>query len=180
VQNPDFEQGTEHWQVSPAEQGSITTGEFGGYGTLQGRYPWAGIGETFLVMTRSAARPNVAGQPIVDLEPGRLYSLKLITADHQDLLAGRSREAPCAVSVTVEGADVQEGGFSYPFFSARGPKPFTREHPFYMTYHYLQFRATGSTARLTLSDWRSPTEPGGPAGQETMFSFVEIQPVFEG
>ncbi|MGC9319090.1 MAG: hypothetical protein ACP5KN_13740, partial [Armatimonadota bacterium] len=180
VLNPDFEQGTQHWEVSPAQEGRITTGEFTGYGTLQGRYPWASMGETFLVMTRSAEGPNAVSQQITSLEPGRLYSLKVITADHQDLLAGESREAPCAVTVAVEGADVQEGAFSHPFISARGPQPFTREHPFYMTYHYLQFRATRPTARLTLTDWQSDAEPGGPIGQETMFSFVEVQPVFEG
>jgi hypothetical protein len=49
-----------------------------------------------------------------------------------------------------------------------------------MVYHYQQFRATGPTAELTLSDWRSPDDPGGPIGQETIFSFVEVQPVFEG
>lgn len=180
VLNPDFEQGTQHWEVSPAEEGSITAGEFAGYGTLQGRYPWASIGETFLVMTRSPDAPNAVSQPITGLEAGRLYSLKVITADHQDLLAGESRDAPCAVAVAVDGADVQDGAFSHPFISARGPQPFTREHPFYMTYHYLQFRATRPTARLTLTDWQSETEPGGPIGQETMFSFVELQPVFEG
>lgn len=49
-----------------------------------------------------------------------------------------------------------------------------------MVYHYLQFRATSPTARLTLTDWQSADEPGGPVGQETIFSFVEVEPVFEG
>ncbi|MCD6360012.1 MAG: hypothetical protein J7M38_04045, partial [Armatimonadetes bacterium] len=178
VLNPDFE-GTEHWQLAPAGEGSITTDSFAGYGTLQGRYPWADIGETFLVMKRSAERPNIVSQQITGLQPGRLYSLKHITADHQDLLAGESREPACAVTVRIEDADVQQGAFTYPFISARGPKPYTRRHPFYMHYHYAQFRATGETARLVISDWADEDEPGGPIGQETMFSFVEVQPVFE-
>ncbi len=180
VRNPDFEQGTEGWEVRAAADGSVTTGQFAGYGTLQGRYPWASIGETFLAMTRSEAAPNAVSQPITGLEPGRLYSLKLITADRQDLLAGESRDAPSAVSVRVDGAQVQDGAFSYPFVSARGPQPFTRDHPFHLVYHYLQFRATAPTASLTLTDWLSADERGGPIGQETVFSFVEVQPVFEG
>ncbi len=180
VLNPDFKNGTDHWATDPAQEGSITTDEFAGYGTLQGRYPWASMGETFLVMERSGEAPNVAAQQITGLQSGRLYSLKVITADRQDLIAGESRDAPCAVTVAVEGADVQEGAFSYPFVSARGPKPFTRDHPFHMVYHYVQFRATAPTARLTLSDWESADDPGGPVGQETIFSFVEVQPVFEG
>ncbi len=180
VRNPDFEEGTAHWELSPAEEESITTGEFAGYGTLQGRYPWTSYGETFLVMKRSAAQPNAFSQEIANLQAGRLYSLKMITADRQDLLAGESRATTGAVTMRVEGAEVLEGAFVHPIDSARGPKPFTRQHPFYMNYHYLQFRATGDTARLTVTDWQSDTEASGPIGQETVFSFIEIQPVFEG
>lgn len=179
VLNPDFD-GTEHWQLAPAEEGSITTDRFTGYGTLQGRYPWTSIGETFLIMKRSAQRPNTVSQQITGLQPGRLYSAKLITADHQDLVAGESREPACAVTMRIEGAEVQEGAFMHPFISARGPKPYTREHPFYMHYHYAEFRATGETAQLNIGDWSGEDEPGGPIGQETMASFVEVQPVFEG
>jgi hypothetical protein len=51
--------------------------------------------------------------------------------------------------------------------------------PFWMTYHWLRFRATGPTATLTLSDWTKSGEPGGPAGQQIMVNFVEIQPVLD-
>ena len=48
-----------------------------------------------------------------------------------------------------------------------------------MTYHWLQFRASGPTATVSLSDWKAAQEPGGPAGQETIVNFVELQPVYE-
>jgi hypothetical protein len=179
VANPDFGEGVAHWDLAPAEEGAITTGEFAGYGQLQGRYPWSSGGESFLVTKRSAAGPNAFSQEIVGLQPGRLYSLKMITADHQDLLAGESVSKSNAVSIRVDGAEVMDGGFAYPFYSARGPNPFTRDHPFHMNYHWLQFRATDATARLTVTDWQSDDEPGSPIGQELMFSFIEIQPVFE-
>ena len=51
--------------------------------------------------------------------------------------------------------------------------------PFWMTYHWLRFRATSPTATLTLSDWTKSGEPGGPEGQQTMVNFVEVQPVME-
>ena len=146
---------------------------------MQGRYPWSSGGESFLVTKRSAAGPNAFSQQIVGLDPGRLYSLKMITGDHQDLLAGESVSKPNAVLMRVEGAEVMDGSFAYPFYSARGPKPFDRKHPFHMNYHWLQFRATDATARLTVTDWRNDDEPGGPIGQKLMFSFIEIQPVFE-
>ena len=51
-----------------------------------------------------------------------------------------------------------------------------REIPDYMNYHWRVFRAKGKTAKLTVSDWVSDTEPGGPVGQELMFNFIEVQP----
>jgi hypothetical protein len=48
-----------------------------------------------------------------------------------------------------------------------------------MNYHWRIFRATGAEARLTISDWAAPDDPGGPVGQELMLNFVEVQPYFE-
>ena len=44
--------------------------------------------------------------------------------------------------------------------------------------HRMVFRAKGPTAILTVSDWASAKDPGGPAGQELMFNFVQVQPYF--
>jgi hypothetical protein len=179
VADPDFVEGTKQWQIAPAEEGGITAGQFKGYGILQGRYPGGAFGDTFLVMKRSDRGANTFSQELKALKPGKLYSLKLITGDYGDLQAGQSRKDQQALALKLDGAEVQPGGFSYPFRSARGPQPFTRENPFWMTYHWLQFRAQGTTATLTVSDWGQPDAPGGPAGQQTMVSFVEVQPVLE-
>ena len=45
-----------------------------------------------------------------------------------------------------------------------------------MNYHWRVFRAKAATARLVVSDWKSAAEAGGPAGQELMFNFLELQP----
>ncbi len=130
-------------------------------------------------MTRSAQVPNIVRQELSGLTPGRLYSLKLITGDHADLTGGQSRKDTQVLSIDVEGAEVLPGGFSHPFRNARGPQPFTGDTPFWMTYHRLQFRAQEGPATLVLSDWATPDIPGGPIGQQTMVSFVELQPVLE-
>jgi hypothetical protein len=130
-------------------------------------------------MTRSGKAPNALTQELRGLEPGRLYSVKVITADYADLKGGTSRKEQQVLSVGVQGADVQPGAFSYPFPSARGPHPFTRKNPFWMTYHWLRFRAQGPNAELVIGDWAKPDEPGAPIGQQTMVSFVEVQPVLE-
>jgi len=179
VADPDFEEGTDRWQTAPAADRSITAGSFAGYGTLQGRYPGGTFGDTFLLMTRSAEGANVVSQELKGLQAGRLYSLKLITGDYGDLSSGKSREDTQVVSIGIEGAQTLDGGFSYPFRSARGPAPFSRESPFWMTYHWLQFRAQSETAEMSIRDWQAPDTPGGPVGQQVMYSFVEVQPVLE-
>tara|TARA_B100001123_G_scaffold291655_1_gene325142 strand:- start:3125 stop:3274 length:150 start_codon:yes stop_codon:yes gene_type:complete len=47
-----------------------------------------------------------------------------------------------------------------------------------MNYHWRVFRATRDRALLTISDWSSNQNPGGPSGQELMFNFIEVQPYF--
>ncbi len=186
IVNADFTDGTQGWDVRAAEPGSVSTATFAGYGTIEGRYPRKiGFGDTFAVLTRSAKAPNTVSQQLRGLTPGRLYSLKVFTGDHADLQAGRTRKDQHRLSITLEGAEVQPGGFSHPFVSHDFPAALAAyakvagKPPFWMTYHWLRFRATSPTATLTLSDWTKPGEPGGPAGQQTMVNFVEVQPVME-
>ena len=179
VADPDFAEGPKHWRTEPAERGAIFGGRFEGYGTLEGRYPWSNCGNTFLVMKRSRKAPNRFGQTVRGLTPGRVYSLKIITGDYDDLREGKSEKKTHAVAIEIAGAEVLDGGFQYPFSSARGPKPFTRDHPFHMNYHWRRFRATGTTAELTVSDWVGDDEPGGPVGRQLMVNFIEIQPYLD-
>ncbi len=179
VTDPDFSAGTAKWHPAPAEEGAITAAKFAGYGQLEGRYPGGAMGDTFLLMRRSAKAPNVVSQQVQGLQAGRLYSLKVITGDYGDLTAGKTRKDQQPLAIALEGAEVLPGGFSYPFRSARGPQPFDMRSPFWMTYHWLQFRAQGATATLRLSDWARPGEPGGTVGQQMMLNFVELQPVLD-
>ena len=141
VADPDFEQGLARWQAVPAEAGSVRAGKFAGYGNLQGRYPNSSIGDTFAVMTRSAKTPNILRQELQGLKAGAVYSLKVITGDYADLQAGKTRKDQQAIAIHVDGAAVLDGGFSHPFPSWYGPPPFTSKAPFWMTYHWLRFRA---------------------------------------
>jgi hypothetical protein len=179
VTDPDFEKGTVHWQITAAEDGAVGAGQFAGYGTLEGRYPGGAMGDTFVRLKRSAKRPNVVSQQLQGLKPGRLYSLKLMTADYDDLQGGKSRKAVQTVSITLDGAEVLPGGFSHPFHSCREVKSFTAKAPFWMTYHWLRFRAASPTAKLIISDWAKPDAPGAPIGQQVICNFVEVQPVIE-
>jgi len=174
VTNPDCADGLEHWDVAPAADGAISAITDTGWpwwGVKQGRYSHGMMGHAFLVMTRNAALPNTVSQQLQSLQPGRLYSLRFITADYDDYLANEKRENQQVIGIALDGADVEPGGWSHPFLCRYGR--------LWMTYHALQFRAQGPTATLSLSDWAKPENPVGPVGQRIMLNFVQVQPVFE-
>ncbi len=64
---------------------------------------------------------------------------------------------------------------SYPSHYGSTLGKFNANHTAFMTYHWRVFRATDTTATLTVSDWASPNYPGG---QEIMANFIEIEPYF--
>ena len=172
ISNGDFEQGADGWTLSPAEEGAITFGRMSGYADMSGRYPPSAVpGETFLCTRRSSERANTFSQNIVKLTPGRAYSVRFITADRQDLhLKGNH-----AVAVTIPGAQVlPERTIHHLWEQLWYGKP----HP-WLNFHRIVFRASGETARLVISDWGSPAEPGGPEGQQLIFNFVQVQPYLE-
>jgi hypothetical protein len=182
LENPDFADGTKAWTVEPAEPGSAEASAMQGYGWLQGRYPRTSRGDTFLWAKRGAQKPNLVSQELKNLQPGTLYSLKTVTADYQELQRGKSVRQTHAVSLAVEGVTVLPGKSFQHVMANNYAHPlgaFNEQNQAWMNYHFRVFRATGPTAKLVLSDWASPGAPGGPAGQELMFNFIEVQPYLE-
>lgn len=184
VQNADFEKGMTAWEFSNAESGSIEARSFPRYGRIEGRYMGLGrpadpehIGDTFLWMKRSPKGPNTFSQIIRNLQPGRLYSLKMFSCDYQDLVKPQKKteqEAGKFIgTVTLEGVDVdQQRSFAEAY--ASNPEP---PIPVWITYHWRVFRAKQTSARITVSDWQA--DQGGTFGQEQTFNFLEIQPYHE-
>lgn len=184
IQNPDFGEGTNGWDVLPAKEGSLKSLSFSCYSWLQGRYPRTKKGDTFLWMKHCAEGPNVFSQEIKDLTPGRLYSLKMITGDYQDLINERSVKADHDLMIQIENAEILSGTkkafqCAFPNNYAHILGKFNQKYPYWMNYHWRVFRAKGTTAKLTVKDWKNDKEPGGPLGQELMFNFIEIQPYLE-
>ncbi|MEX2112178.1 MAG: hypothetical protein WD845_03285 [Pirellulales bacterium] len=184
--NADFQQGTTGWTLQAASPDSIAAKSFPRYGRIEGRYMGLGrpadpehLGDTFLWMKRSAQGPNKFSQAVSGLEPGRLYSLKMFTCDYQDLVSPQAKtqeEANKFIgAVTIEGVDlVPEKCFTEAYASNPEPKI-----PVWITYHWKVFRAKGTTAQLTISDWPDDSKPAGPFGQEQTFNFLELEPYWE-
>src|SRR6266487_838816 len=99
IQNADFEKGTEGWTLHPAEDAAIAVKKFPRYGRIEGRFMGLGrpadpehIGDTFLWMKRSEKGPNTFSQTLKDLQPGRLYSMKMFSCDYDDLVNPKTRK----------------------------------------------------------------------------------------
>ena len=99
LQNADFEHQTTGWELHPAEKGSIEPKRFPRYGRIEMRFMGQSrpadpehIGDTFLWMRRSARGPNTFSQTIKNLEPGRLYSLEMLSCDYQDSYIQKRRK----------------------------------------------------------------------------------------
>jgi hypothetical protein len=185
IQNADFEHGTAGWTLHPAEGGSIAAKRFARYGRIEGRYMGLisppdpeHIGDTFLTMRRSEKGPNTFAQTIKDLQPGRLYSFEMYVCDYNDLRAPKPKkpeETKASASVVIDGADVDPTR-SFAETYASNPEPAT---PVCITYYWKVFRAKGTEAKLTVSDWPESGPPAAPFGQEQAFNFIEIQPYHE-
>ena len=178
LENPDFADGLEGWDTQPVGDGSIEVKQMEGFSWLQGRYPRTSEGDQFLWMKRSAQRPNIVRQTVKNLQPGRLYLLKLFSADLQQL----DKKQKLAISVKLDNVNlIKENCFQfvYPSCYSHELGPYNREHPAWINYHRILFRPHHNTAVLNISDWVSQSEHGGPVGQESVCNFIEIQPYFE-
>jgi hypothetical protein len=181
IGNPEFGAGAHGWKLTPAQAGSMEVRCAPAFGHLQGRYSWK-MGDTYLWMRRSAKQPNAVSQPMRNLAPGRLYSVKAYSADHAGFLReGAGSDRNLALSFRVNGGDllpdksvqIRYKGIHKPLRDG-APK-----HKTWFNYHKHVFRAKGESALLTLSDWAAEDEPGGPVGQELMINFIEVQPYLE-
>ena len=186
IQNADFEKGTNGWILHSAEEETIAVKSFPRYGRIEGRYMGLGrppdperIGDTFLWMKRSRKGPNTFSQVIKDLEPGRLYSMKMFSSDYDDLINPKPKNKEEATgfigSVVLEGVEIDaKRSFSEMYSSSPEPKI-----PVWITYHWKVFRAKGATAKVIVSDWADVRSQVDTFGQEQTFNFLEIQPYRE-
>ena len=176
--NGDFAEGARHWTLSPAQSNSIRFVDEIHLGWLEGRYQYTPQGDTALLMVRGHKKPNAVSQPIRNLEPGRLYSFRMITGQYQDMTGKKTH----AVGISLEGATrIDDRSFVHVFHNSYAHKygRYDAKQDAWMNYHWVVFRADGATAKVTISDWADQKQPGGPIGQGITFNFAQVHPYFE-
>ncbi|NQX90490.1 MAG: hypothetical protein HRT77_17780 [Halioglobus sp.] len=172
LSNGDFVDGTVGWSIMPAEQGSIETARLPGLSRLQARYG-SSEGDTGLVTTRSVKGPNRITQEIKNLEPGKLYTFRMIACDFNDQA---KREKP-AVSVKLANVKVlPDKSFATIFPDASFVD--VGDQKTWLTYYWYLFRARDQTARVTITDWAADDLAGGPIGQQLIFNYIQVHPYY--
>ena len=130
-------------------------------------YPPTAEGDTALITRRSAKGPNVFSQEVKGLEAGRLYCLRMVSADAQDFSRKRSRKVKHGVRIELANTTpVPDESLEivYPSCYAHRWGPYNRANRMWLNYYVHVFRATGKAATLTISDWTDAKAPGGPVG----------------
>jgi hypothetical protein len=182
IRNADFSVSWEGWDFPMHMWNTSRVTSTPGYSRLQGRWNDTPVGDTHLVMKRDASHENVISQQMRNLEPGKCYSVRFISADYGDLVSGRSVEKTLPVELRIEGGEViPDESFSVTLASHGTVTfgPYNRQHSFWTNYHNVVFRATADAGRLSLSDWPKGVCPEAEIGQETMLNFVQVQPWLE-
>ncbi|MBN2296370.1 MAG: hypothetical protein JXM70_28335 [Pirellulales bacterium] len=177
IGNPDFTEGVAGWTLDPAEEGAIEAGEEKGFGRFIMRYSRGP--DTFLVTKRNSKKPNTFSQEIRGLETGKLYSIKMYSGDYSGFLRGKTEKKLNAVSMNISGVELLSGprySYQYPFPNKASLGEFKGRNLFWLNFHWQVFRAKGPTATLSISDWKSPDNPGGPVGQQLLYTFIEVKP----
>ena len=183
LKDGDFEEGFKHWKVEPAEEGSLVHKNIPGYGGngIQwriGREPK--LGDNVALFTKSAKKPNLLSQTATGLTPGKLYCLTFMSVDYNDLSKPQNKRLDFVFDATISGAEIIPEATSmrrcpWAWFGSGDYKPGTPEKAI----RRIVFRAKSDKAVITFSDWKSATEPGGPAGQQRVVNWIGLNPYYQ-
>ncbi len=182
LQDGDFEEGFKHWNVEAAEADSIVHKTIRGYGG--NKYQWRigredGLGDTVALFTKSATKPNRLSQVATGLTPGKLYCLTFMSMDYDDFLKPQNKHLDYVFNAEISDAEIIPNVTSTRHFPIRwygtgDTAPGTPEKAI----HRVVFRAKADKATITFTDWKSPTEPGGPAGARRIVNWIGLHPYY--
>lgn len=171
IQNCDFNNKLDKWSVSAAAEGSIQAKHVDGFGRRSQQRWGAGndIGNNVCYFERKEGKANTISQSIVNLEPGRIYTLQFVSADYDDVVNGKIAPKKIGVSAKLgEGVQVIPEK-SFVFIDTVGEDKKAAR----INLNHIRFKATAANTTVTFSD-----ENAKP-GEKTIFNYVMIKPYFE-
>ncbi len=177
ITNADFADGLAGWETAPAEPGSVAVGKLPGLGVARGTMSTAPAGDSYLLLKRRGAETNSVSQRIRGLRPGRLYSVKMYSADHRAARGEPSENREHTLSIEIQGARELEALRAREVYDKAYGGRSVGSGGTWFNYHFRVFEARSETAMLRIGD-RGGKEEGQPLQQELMINFVEVQPYF--
>lgn len=174
IANPDFTEGLNGWDVSPAAEDSVRPHTIAGFGkNSQGRWGGGSAGDTVCVMTRHAETPNRISQTAKGLEVGRAYCLQFVTADLKDVTDKKYNPRRYGIDVDLEGAEIQaDRGFVHIDRRNKGRYK-DNNNVAKINLNRVIFRAKSPTQVVAFTDEKA--EPG----EELVVNFVQLKPYLE-
>ena len=181
VKDGDFGEGFKHWKVSEAEKGSVTSMVRKGFAKDIQKRVNADIcdGDHFALLARSAKGPNKVSQKIGNLKVGEWYIFEFASSDYANVLAPRTtKDTEPQLWAEVKGMpfDARYSSFALGPRGANNWSLPTKACPV-RTHRYV-FRATAKEAEVTISDWKSDTEMGGPIGRRATLNYISVNPYY--
>jgi hypothetical protein len=181
IKNGDFNEGMDHWQPVPAEEGSLTHWNLKGFGgnAWQLRQREEGShGDYAAQFIRSAKAPNKLTQVARGLTPGKKYALLFVTADADDAVNRLCHRREFQFNVSLKGATVlPEFSNEYRLPRTIPENPQNRRCEF--VNHKVVFTADKPEVTVTFSDWQDDSTPGAPIGQKRVVNYISLVPFFD-
>ena len=181
LQDGDFEKGLACWTAEPAEENSIVVKIIDNYGAkYQQRIGGGtGLGDSVAMFIRSDKKPNRLSQVAKGLKPGHLYCLSFSSVDYDDLLKPQNKHLDYVFDATISDAEILSEvstSFRWPrIWNGRGY--LRKDQPEHII-RRIVFRAKNETATVTFSDWKTDTEPSGPAGVRRIVNWIGVRPYY--
>ncbi len=191
VKNADFEKGLDGWNVTLGGPDGVRALVVPGYGSSGGqnrKKAPKGTGDHVALFTRQRA-PNSISQRLTGLEPGIYYHVHFVAADEEDvrrsdhshfITDAEAKNIPSGLVTNgtfMARANVTDGGVEIPELTGLHI-PWVRRRNWkeiLFNQYRVVFRATSSSATLTISDWRSDSDPGGEFGRRIYVNFVNVR-----
>jgi hypothetical protein len=176
LRNPGFVHGLAGWEANPAPSGGIEPRVVKGFGVARGTMHPSSLCDRVVAFKRTESCANRLSQPLRELQPGALYTVKMYTADGDGLQGAASQNPTHAVDIEVDGAQMLPDRYVREEYDrAYGGRRETGLKTWF-NYHVWTFRAMADTARLTVMD--APSEhTAGQRRQHLLVSFIEVMRV---